>query len=123
LCVLGTPASGGGVDLTAGMMLEVSMQTSGCVSNYCRDEVVRFTCDNVIGSDKSYWISPDICLATDGEHCRTGDCGGVVSVACKPGITLEEGEYTIGIGGDPLSITFPVPGHFKAADLCAPPPT
>jgi hypothetical protein len=114
LCVLGTPTSTG-QDLSAGMPLMVSLQPAGCYSSSCT-QLVSSSC-NYLGSDGKYWISGFICLATSGGAC-TDDCGGAHAVSCEPGVTLEAGEYTVGLGGSSKSVSFKVPSHVPEGALC-----
>ncbi|HWA72864.1 MAG TPA: hypothetical protein VG937_11035 [Polyangiaceae bacterium] len=114
-CVLGTP-SGDGQDLTAGTPLTVSMRPAGCYSSSCT-KLVSSDC-NYIGSDGTYWVSGFVCLKTEGGAC-TDDCGGGGNPVCKPGVTLSEGAYTIGIGGTTLAVKFIVPSHVPNGQLCA----
>jgi len=116
-CVRGTPQTDNRVTLSAGMPLTVSLQPAGCYSSSCT-KLVSSDC-NTIGSEFFYQVSGFICLATEGEVC-TDDCGGAPAVSCEAGVTLEEGVYTVGVGGTSLSVTFTVPSVVDAAELCAP---
>jgi hypothetical protein len=117
-CILGTPADDGKVDLVAGMPLAISVHTTGCRTHQCSDEIVSASCRNVLGSEGSYWISPYICFAGDGEPCGGDRCGGVADTSCETGITLEAGQYTVALGGSPVSIGFTVPSHVALTELC-----
>ncbi|HEY3500663.1 MAG TPA: hypothetical protein VGK73_38485, partial [Polyangiaceae bacterium] len=118
-CVLGTPLDGDAVELTAGMPLTVSGEPEGCYSSSC-DKVELDYCA-VIGSDRFYSVSLAYCrtsVGTPGGAC-TGDCARQ-SLECAPGVTLEEGEYTINSAGSGLTVTFTVPSQVHQAQLCAP---
>lgn len=114
LCVLGTPASTG-QDLIPGTPLVVSLQPAGCYSSSCT-KLVSSSC-NYLGSGGMYWISGFVCLKTEGDAC-TDDCGGARAVPCEPGVTLEAGEYTVGLGGSSKSVSFKVPSHVPDGGLC-----
>lgn len=114
LCVLGTPTSDG-QDLSAGIPLVVSLQPAGCYSSSCT-QLVSSSC-NYLGTGGSYWISGFVCLGSEGDAC-TDDCAGAHAVSCTPGVTLEAGEYTIGLGGTSKSVSFKVPSHVAEGALC-----
>ena len=111
LCVLGGPDG----QLLAGAPLLVYLQPAGCYSSSCT-KLVSHSC-NYLGSGGTYWISGFICLAREGEVC-TDDCGGAQPVTCAPGLTLEAGAYTVGLGGTSLSVSFTVPGPVPNGGLC-----
>jgi len=112
--VLGTQTADG-QDLVVGAPLVVSLRPAGCYSSSCT-RLVSSSC-NYLGSDYKYWISGFICLAREGEIC-TDDCGGAQPVKCTPGVTLQAGEYTVGLGGSALSVSFKVPSHVPDGALC-----
>ncbi|HKO53954.1 MAG TPA: hypothetical protein VJV79_39875 [Polyangiaceae bacterium] len=114
LCVLGSPTSNG-QDLMVGAPLTVSLQPAGCYSSSCT-RLVSSSC-NYLGGSGKYWISGFICLGSEGDAC-TDDCGGAPTVSCAPGVTLEAGEYTIGLGGSSESVSFKVPSHVPNDALC-----
>ena len=120
LCVLGTPADDGKVDLVAGVPLAVSLQMTGCDVHRCSNDSVSASCHNVLGSEGAYWISPEVCFGSDGELCTDEQCGGVAEVSCDTGITLEERSYRVSLGGSAVSVAveFTVPSHVAPADLC-----
>jgi hypothetical protein len=117
LCVQGEPAGDGEVEVAVGMPLRVLLEPSGCFSSSCT-RLVSSSC-NYIGSDRRYWVTGFVCLATEGDAC-TDDCGGAPPVSCEPGITLEEGTYELGLSGSAVSIQFTVPSRVRQADLCVP---
>jgi len=117
-CVQGAPAEDGDVDLAVGMPLAISLHTTGCLLYRCSNEIVRARCDNVISSGREYWISPDVCVPSDGEVCTADECGGVADTSCETGITLEAGQYTVALGGSPVSVEFTVPSHVAPSRLC-----
>jgi hypothetical protein len=117
LCVQGEPAGNGEVEVAVGMPLRVLLEPSGCYSSSCT-KLVSSSC-NYIGSDRRYWVTGFVCLATEGDAC-TDDCSGAPPVSCEPGITLEEGTYELGLSSSALSIQFVVPSRVRQADLCVP---
>jgi hypothetical protein len=114
LCVLGSPTPEG-QELIVGAPLVISLQPAGCYSSSCT-KLVSSSC-SYLGSGLSFWISGFVCLGKEGEAC-TSDCNGARAVSCTPGVTLEAGEYTVGLGGTSESVSFKVPSRVPDRALC-----